>query len=339
VVFGKETVLLMRVAAVIPNWNGASLLRKLLPTIRDQTRPFDDVLVVDNGSTDDSVAFAERSGAKVLQLGTNRGFAAAVNAGVAISDAEAVAILNNDVKLRPDWLAFAVSRMADPSFAFITGKVLSDTDPSRIDASFDALCRGGCALRCGAGRPDGPYWSRERTIQLAPFTAILIRRHVYQEVGGLDEAFESYLEDVEFGLRCASGRYTGLYEPRAVATHVGSGTLGRWNPITVRNIARNQLLLVARHYDRATLLRFGWPIAVSQALWGVVALRHGAGAAWIGGKLDGLRKFRLCRGAGHPRMPEILRASERTLQDVQTATGFDWYWRLYLALTWSRRQN
>jgi GT2 family glycosyltransferase len=339
VVFGKKAVLLMRVAAVIPNWNGASLLRDLLPTIAAQTRPFDDVLVVDNGSTDDSVAFAEQWGAKVLQLGRNRGFAAAVNAGVANSDADAVAILNNDVKLRPDWLTVSASRIADPAFTFVTGKVLSDADPSRIDASFDALCRGACALRCGAGRPDGPYWSRERRVQFAPFTAILIRRAIYQEVGGLDEAFESYLEDVEFGLRCASRRYTGLYEPRAVAMHRGSATLGAWNPTTVRNIARNQVLLVARHYNGPALLRFGWPIAVSQALWGVVALRHGTGAAWIGGKLDGLRKFRLCRGAGHPRMPEILRASERTLQDVQAATGFDWYWRLYLALTWSPRQD
>ena len=99
------------------------------------------------------------------------------------------------------------------------------------------------------------------------------------------------------------------------------------------------MLLVARHYDAATLWRFGWAIAVSQLLWGVVALRHGAGAAWIGGKLDGLRMFRLCRGVGHPRVGEALRASERTLRDVQTSTGFDWYWRLYLTLTLSRWLN
>jgi GT2 family glycosyltransferase len=329
----------MRVAAVIPNWNGAPLLRSLLPTIAGQTRPFDEVLVVDNGSTDDSLIVCKQSAVSVLQFGANRGFAPAVNAGVDGVDADAVAILNNDVKLRSDWLERSVAWLADPSIAFVAGKTLSDTDPTRIDGTYDAVCRGGCALRCGAGRPDGPYWSQALPIQFAPFTAVLIRRSVFKEVGGLDETFESYLEDVEFGLRCASRRYTGMYEPRAIATHLGSATLGRWNPVTVRNIARNQVLLIARHFDRATLWKFGWPIAVSQALWGLVALRQGAGAAWFGGKLDGLRKFRLCRGAGHPRMPEILRASESTLRDVQAATGFDLYWRLYLALTLSRRQD
>jgi GT2 family glycosyltransferase len=329
----------MRVAAVIANWNGAPLLRRLLPTIEAQTRPFDEVVLVDNGSIDDSVALAENSGFKVLHLGINRGFAPAVNAGVAAVRADIVAILNNDVRLHCDWLGYSISRFDDPSVSFVTGKTLTEADHKIIDGAFDALCRGGCALRCGAGRCDGPYWSHSRAIQFAPFTAILVRRAVFQELGGLDEMFESYLEDVEFGLRCASRRYTGVYEPRAVATHLGSATLGRWNSTTVRNIARNQVLLIARHYDAATLWRFGWAIAVSQLLWGVVALRHGAGAAWIGGKLDGLRMFRLCRGAGHPRVREVLLASERALRDVQSSTGFDWYWRLYLALTFSRRSS
>ena len=329
----------MRVAAVIANWNGASLLRSLLPTIAAQTRQFHEAIVVDNGSTDDSVTFAEQSGVNVLQLGRNRGFAPAVNFGVASVDAEIVAILNNDVRLDRQWLEYSISRLFDSSVSFVTGKTLTETDHTIIDGTFDAVCRGGCALRCGSGRADGPYWSRSRTIQFPPFTAVLVRRAVFQEVGGLDEMFESYLEDVEFGLRCASRRYTGVYEPRAVATHLGSATLGRWNPTTVRNIARNQVLLVARHYDATALRRFGWAIAVSHVLWGVVALRHGAGAAWIGGKLDGLRMFRLCRGAGHPRVQEVLRASERTLRDVQTSTGLDWYWRIYLTLTFSRLRD
>ena len=65
----------MRVAAVIPNWNGAPLLRSLLPTIAGQTRPFDEVLVVDSGSTDDSVFVCKQSAVNVLQLSANRGLA------------------------------------------------------------------------------------------------------------------------------------------------------------------------------------------------------------------------------------------------------------------------
>ena len=158
-------------------------------------------------------------------------------------------------------------------------------------------------------------------------------RTAFQQVGGLDEEFESYMEDVDFGMRCASYGYTGLYNPSAVATHHGSATLGRWNPRTVRNIARNQVLLIARHYDRQSLRKFGWSIAVAQLLWGVIALRRGAAMAWITGKLEGVRLFRFGRGSGHPHLSTILAVSERTLYDVQLHTGFDMYWRLYFALT------
>ena len=132
-----------------------------------------------------------------------------------------------------------------------------------------------------------------------------VRALFSRSLGGLDETFESYLEDVEFGLRCASNGYTGLYEPRASCHTIGQRDTGPLEPRTVRNIARNQVLLVARHYDCASSSGgSAGRLLYAQALWGMVALRHGAGAAWIGGKLEGLRMFRSCRRLrGHPRMP------------------------------------
>jgi GT2 family glycosyltransferase len=323
----------MRVAAVIPNWNGERLLLRLLPTIAAQTRRFDSVIVVDNGSTDGSTEVARQFGSAVLGFRSNHGFAPAVNAGVAAADADAVVILNNDVELEPDWLETACEALADESVAFVAGKTVSSADPGTVDGTFDAICRGGCALRCGAGRPDGPFWNLQRRIQFAPFTAILVRCSVFRAVGGLDEEFESYLEDVDFGLRCASNGYTGVYLPAAVARHAGSATLGPWNPATVRNIARNQVLLVARHYDRNMLLRFGWPIAVAQLLWGVTAIRRGAAMAWLEGKWSGVRLFRSVRGSGAPHLIHVIRESERLIREVQSESGFDRYWRLYFALT------
>ena len=323
----------MRVAAVIPNWNGAALLKSLFPTIASQTRAFDAIWVVDNGSVDNSVAIAEQFGARVLRLPTNRGFAPAVNAGVEASEADVVAILNNDVELNADWLQWSLAPLADESVSFVTGRSLSAVDPNLIDGTFDAINLGGCALRCGSGRPDGPYWQIGRRIQFAPMTAMVVRRSAFLQAGGLDEAFESYLEDVDFGLRCASKGHTGLYEPRAVARHRGSATSGAWSARTVRNISRNQLLLLARHYTGRDLGTFGWRIAVSQVLWGIVAFRHGRAAAWIAGKIEGLRLFRSHRRAGDPRLACVLKSSERLIKEVQSQTGFDWYWRMYFALT------
>src|SRR5579863_2641513 len=93
------------VTAVIPHWNRVDLLRALLANLRQQTRPFDRIIVVDNGSTDGSPAVAEGLGAYVVALPKNVGFAAAVNRGVrAAPGAEWIAMLNNDVTLEPDWL-------------------------------------------------------------------------------------------------------------------------------------------------------------------------------------------------------------------------------------------
>lgn len=327
----------MRIAAVIPNWNGARHLRRLFPSLLAQTRKFDSIHVVDNGSNDDSISVCEHFSAEVIRFPSNQGFAAAVNAGAASATADTLAILNNDVELEPTWLETLAARLADPTVAFATGKTVNTSRPDLVDGTYDAICRGATALRCGSGRPDSAFWEAPRRIQIAPFTALLIRRTVWDRVGRLDEAFESYLEDVDFGLRCASFGYTGMYEPGAIAKHLGSGTLGQWHPRTVRNIARNQILLVARHYDMRCLLRCGWSIAIAQLLWGMIAIRRGAGIAWIAGKLEGVRLFRSIRSSGHPHMYDVLAAGERTIYDVQSATGFDLYWRLYFTLTLRRR--
>src|SRR5512146_767920 len=169
----------MKVAAVVPHWNRRDLLQALLANLAQQTRPFDQIIVVDNGSADDSVAVAERAGATVIRLERNLGFAAAVNRGIAATDAEWIALLNNDVTLAPDWLETlltALEKDAEKQAAwFATGKTLMAGDPSRIDGTFDAISRGACACRCGSGKPDGPLWNQPGRIRMAPMTAALFR--------------------------------------------------------------------------------------------------------------------------------------------------------------------
>ncbi len=306
-----------RVAVVIPTWNRSSLLARVLEDLGRQTYPIERMIVVDNGSTDDSAAVARSAGAEVIALGANAGFAAAVNRGIREIDAEEwIAVLNNDVTLEPDWLAQVMAKVGDAWFA--TGKLLDAGAHERIDGTFDALCRGGCPWRCGHGRLDSELWNHPRSIQLPPFTAAVFRSDLFQRVGLLDERFESYLEDVDFGLRCAELGLSGLYVPEAVAYHAGSATLGRWHRETVRMLARNQLLLVAKHYPPDWIKRYGWCVFVAQILWGFVALRHGAFLSYLAGKIEGVRGF---PGGARESTASIFLPSSNFLPSSKKASG------------------
>jgi hypothetical protein len=322
-----------RIAAVIPHWNRSDLLRRLLASVKRQSRPFDQMVVADNGSTDDSAQVAAEAGARFLALGRNLGFAAAVNRGIAATEADWLAILNNDVTLEPGWLAalLAAAEAETPAAWFATGRILSAADPERIDGTFDEISRGACACRCGAGRRDGAVWEQPRRIRIAPMTAALFRRTLFDRVGGLDEAFGSYLEDVDFGLRCALAGCSGVYVPSAVAQHQGGATSGPWTKDTVRRIARNQVLLAAKHFRGQPR----WPIVAGQLLWGGVALRHGRGLAYLRGKVDGLRAARKLGQNRTPpeRLAAVVEESERQILEVQRQAGFDSYWRAYFWLS------
>jgi GT2 family glycosyltransferase len=323
-----------RVAAVIPHWNRRDLLPGLFESLRAQTRPFDEILLVDNGSTDDSAELAERAGARVLRLGSNLGFAAAVNRGIGAAEAEWVAILNNDVTPEPAWLENLLRAASAQDIWFATGKLLSAAHAGVIDGTFDELSRGACAHRCGFGKPDAPVWNQPRRIRFAPMTAALFRKDLFAKVGCLDESFESYLEDVDFGLRCALGGFEGAYVPTAVAYHRGSATLGEWHAATVRRIARNQVLLTAKHFKGQPQ----WPVLAGQLLWGLLALRHGRGWAWLRGKSAGVRAARRIRQSSdgsekRKRLADILRASEESILELAKETGFDSYWRAYFWLS------
>ncbi|MCI3953887.1 MAG: glycosyl transferase, family 2 [Burkholderiales bacterium] len=314
----------MSITAVVPVWNGRDLLARLLDTLDRQTLRAGETIVVDNGSSDGAPELARERGARVIPMGRNAGFAAAVNRGIGEARSDHVAILNSDVELEPEYFA----RLAASPAWFATGKILDARRDGSIDGTFDLTCRGGTTWRAGSGRADGPLWSEPRTIWSAPWTAALYRAEVFGKVGLLEERFESYLEDVDFGMRCAAKGIAGGYVPEAVAWHHGSATLGRWHPDTVRRIARNQVWLAARHLPA----RCWWPVVVAQGLWGGVAARHGAAAAWTRGILEGLKSFRDMR-AYAPELPEHLRESERSIAELQAAAGADLYWKLYLMLT------
>lgn len=322
----------MTVAAVIPHWNRRELLASLLRNLRLQTRTFDRIIVVDNGSTDGSAELAEQAGARVIRFAENRGFAAAVNAGIrAAEDAAWVAILNNDVTLEPEWLATLIPATGQHGASFATGKIVRASDAGIIDATFDEISRAACAWRCGSGRPDCPVWNEQQKIRIPPMTAALFDRRLFEQVGLLDEAFESYLEDVDFGLRCAFAGRFGVYVPAAKASHIGSATSGKWNKDTVRRIARNQVLLARKHFRGSAI----WPILAGQLLWGFLACRHGRGISYLRGKLQGLTASlgEKRQAVAWATVKAVVEGSEQRIFELQRATGFDSYWRAYFWLS------
>ncbi len=314
------------VTAVVPVHNRADLLDRLVASLRAQTTPAVEILAVDNASTDDAPERARAAGCRVIGMGENAGFARAVNRGWKAAKTDWIAILNSDVELDPRWIERLTSQAADASFA--TGLILNAADRNRVDGTYDLVSRAACAWRAGHGEPPGPEGRTSTPIVIAPGTACIFRREVLARLNGFDESFGSYLEDVDLGLRCLKEGFAGRYVPDAVAWHHGSATFGAWDPRVVRLISRNQLMLVSRHYDRALFRSCLWSILTGQLLWGLVALRHGAGRAWLAGKREGLRAFHL-EGKPCPPLQNFLAASEREI----AARARDPYWRWYFRLT------
>lgn len=311
------------VTAVIPVHNRADLLASLLDTIERQTVSFAEIIVVDNASTDDAADLARVRGCRVIPMNENAGFARGVNAGWKAASTEWVAILNSDVELDARWLENLTSAAGDAAFA--TGTILDAASRQTIDGTYDLVSRAGCAWRAGYG--DVAHPDSITPIAIAPATACLFRRDVLEQLNGFDEDFGSYLEDVDLGLRCLRRGFSGVYIPNASAWHHGSATLGRWNPRVVRLLARNQLLLITRHFDRALFRSCLWPIIAGQLLWGLVALRHGRPLAWLAGKIDGFREFHL-NSQPCPALAEFLTRSECEIHRRAADTYWRWYFRL-----------
>jgi GT2 family glycosyltransferase len=309
----------MTISTIVPVWNGRELLARLLASLEAQSVQVAELLVVDNGSSDGAPELARARGARVIEMGRNAGFAAAVNRGIREAAHPMIAILNSDVDLAPDYL----ERLAGAGAPFATGKLLNPQ--GRLDGTFDLTSRGFTTWRAGAGMADGPPFDIEREITSAPWTAALYRAEVFREVGLLEETFESYLEDVDFGLRCAERGMRGRYVPGARAVHVGSASLGRWHADTVRRIARNQVLLVARHRAQGV----GWPSVWGQLLWGAVAARHGRGMSWARGVCDGARLFSGARQGFRVESTKPLAPLLRSNEEFVRKHCADRYWKLY----------
>ena len=277
-----DTVAAVDVAVVIPNYNGERWLPGVLESVAAQSIAPAEVLVVDDGSVDGSRALlAQRfPRVRVLALRRNGGFARAANAGVAAVAAEAVALVNTDVRLAPDWIERSAAALdAAPAAASVATKLVDLDDPALIYDAGDVLRRDGACEQRGRFERDGGRYDAPGDVFSACAGAALYRRSAVLAVGGFEERFGTYLEDVDLGLRLRLAGWTCRWEPRAVARHAGGGSTGTLAHGPGAWVERNTLLLVARAFRPRWLPL----VAYRQLAWAWHAARTGALADHLAG--------------------------------------------------------
>ncbi|MDD5676882.1 MAG: glycosyltransferase family 2 protein [Kiritimatiellae bacterium] len=264
-----------KVTVVIPVWNGAAWLAACLEALAAQSFRDFAVIVVDNGSTDNSRALVARHApqATLIAWECNRGFAAAVNAGICASRSGYVALLNMDTCPRPDWLLNLVRAMdeSDPDVGGLASKMLSMADPAVADDCGDSLSWQGVAAKRGHGRSATDF-ERSEEIFSPCAGAALYRKSFLEELGGFDEHFFAYLEDVDLGLRGRLRGYRYLFVPAAEVLHQGHGS-GLPQARYVRLMTRNRVLLLLKNLPARLLMRHAGSLLYGQ-IYFLIAYRR-----------------------------------------------------------------
>jgi GT2 family glycosyltransferase len=289
------------VAVVIPSWNSLALLPRCLGSLRDQGAELE-LLVVDNGSGDGSVAYLEREGVPHVSLPQNVGFAAAVNLGVARADAATVLVLNADTQLESGCIGTLLKALeADPALGGVQPRILqlegdggAPGDPAapRFYSAGQALTADGRAFETRAGEGQPPRLAAIHEIFGVCGAACLLRRELFTELGGYDEDYFAFYEDVDLNVRARIAGWRFAYVPEAVVWHVGNASwqagFSRPEAENARLVARNRLATQIKFMPLASV---PWIAAVEVgALARATAQRRLR--ATLAGKLAALRWLR-----------------------------------------------
>ena len=254
-----------RASVIIPTWNACALLRATLQSLEAQTFRDFEVVVVDNGSGDGTAAMlaAEFPAVRVVAFPVNTGFARAANAGVRAARGRYLVLLNNDVEAEAGWLG-ALAGVLDgrPEIGSVASKMVLLRDPALIDSVGAAM--GLFAYDIGRGERDGPRFDTGREILCPCAGAGAYRRELFEAVGEFDEAFFSWFEDVELGIRAQLVGFRCWYEPTARVRHHGHASAAQLSTPKTVFMVRNALLLFLQTMPLRRLLPlspllFVWP--------------------------------------------------------------------------------
>lgn len=297
------------VTVIIPNWNGRSLLPVCLSSLARQKSDDFTVLLVDNGSQDGSVAFVREHFPFVqcLALPANRGFSAAVNAGIKACSSPWLFLLNNDAEAEAHCLERLIAATRRyPEVDFFALKMVNFHDHGVLDGAGDAALRAGVGYRLGTMEKDFGQYDTDRPVFGACAGAALYSRRLFDQIGLFDEDFFAYLEDVDLNFRAGRAGLRCRYLAGAVVYHIGSATSGaRISPLTVRLSTRNCFFVCVKNYSLSCLPRLLPVMLIYQFAWLIFAIKKGQLLPWLQGIMQALfalprmrRKFQPL-SAGH----------------------------------------
>lgn len=279
-------------SVIVPNWNGAAHLPACLDALQRQTVTDFEVIVVDNGSRDGSLALLARDypEVQVIALPKNVGYAGGCNAGLRVARGETLVLLNNDTEVSSSWLAELLSALERyPDAGMATPKVLLWEDRSRLHTAGDYVRTSGIPDSRGVWQPDDGQFDREEYVFGAAGVAPAYRRKMLDDIGLFDADFMSYCEDVDLSWRAQIAGYRCIYVPHSVLYHKVSATGS--GPIRSFYVARNTIWTLVKNLPTALWQEHRSQIAAAQWQRFTAALhawRGVAARATIRGQLAGL---------------------------------------------------
>jgi GT2 family glycosyltransferase len=274
-----------KIAIVILNWNGSSLLAKFLPSVMEHSQGENiSVIIADNGSTDDSIVLVEKQfpEASVIRLSENYGFARGYNEALRLVEADYFVILNSDVEVTPGWISPCIDRMeANKTIAAVQPKIRSYSDRNMfeyagatggfIDRYGYPFCRGRLlnVIEADLGQYDNAtpiFW--------ATGACMFVRAEVFKESGGFDPDFWAHMEEIDLCWRIKNRGYSVWYEPNSVVYHLGGGTLTYNSPKKIYLNFRNNLLMLLKNLPTGKVFKF---LFLRMILDGIAAIKFLAG--------------------------------------------------------------
>ena len=306
-----------RVAVVIPSWNCQEDLKGCLASLEAQEGVDAQIFVVDNGSEDGTREFLLEEGVPHLSLPRNLGFAAAVNFGIARTEAPLVMVLNEDTVLEPDCLRRLASALeANPVLGGVQPLILQlqrgqgqdPGDPATVVYSHgQSLTRDGRAREDGAGRKRSATTIEAREIFGVCGAACLMSRPMLEALDGYDESYFAFYEDVDLNVRARIAGWHFALAPEAQVWHIGNAawraSFKRPGAENARLVARNRLATRIKFMPIRSIPR----IAAVETGSLVLALAHGRLRAALFGRLEALRRLpalvrerRRLRASGDP---------------------------------------
>jgi hypothetical protein len=252
-------------AIIILNWNQCKQTMQCLDSLRESIGSSIELftIVVDNGSTDDSIEQIKATypSVKLLEMGENLGYAAGNNVGIRYAlehGAEVICILNNDVVVTREFLLPLMNTLCSGSNSGVVTPLIANlNEPEQVWALGSTVdYRTGTVKRLYAGecvsekRDLSPF-----VVDVASGAALLAEREVFETVGLLDEEFFLYYEEVDWCLRVRYAGYQIMAVPSSIVLHEVSASLGQHSPVIDYYMLRNHLRFVARHWSGLVLWR------------------------------------------------------------------------------------